>query len=68
MNAIPPKGGWSGEVGSAFEPYKAVIDVVERVNAHWWGLPERAVVPENVLQRIDEHVRRMTPILSTCAA
>jgi serine/threonine-protein kinase HipA len=47
---------------------KAVIDVVERVNAHWWGLPERGVVPENVLQRIDEHVRTMTPILSTCAA
>ncbi len=47
---------------------KAVADVVERVNAHWWGLPERAVVPENVLQRIDEHVRTMTPILSTCAA
>ncbi|PZR87017.1 MAG: toxin HipA [Stutzerimonas stutzeri] len=47
---------------------KAVVGVVERVNAHWWGLPERAVVPENVLQRIDEHVRTMTPILSTCAA
>ncbi len=47
---------------------KAVIDVVERVNEHWWGLPERAVVPENVLERIDEHVRTMTPILSTCAA
>lgn len=46
---------------------KAVIDVVERVNAHWWGLPERAVVPENVLERIDEHVKTMTPILSTCA-
>ncbi|MFC5393974.1 type II toxin-antitoxin system HipA family toxin [Bosea vestrisii] len=47
---------------------KAVIGVVERVNAHWWGLPERAVVPEKVRQRIDEHVRTMTPILSTCAA
>lgn len=47
---------------------KAVVGVVERVNAHWWGLPERAVVPENVLQRIDEHVTTMTPILSTCAA
>ncbi len=47
---------------------KAVVGVVERVNTHWWGLPERAVVPENVLQRIDEHVRTMTPILSTCAA
>ncbi|MGX5733805.1 type II toxin-antitoxin system HipA family toxin [Bosea thiooxidans] len=47
---------------------KAVVDVVERVNEHWWSLPERAVVPENVLERIDEHVRTMTPILSTCAA
>jgi serine/threonine-protein kinase HipA len=47
---------------------KAAVDVVERVNAHWWGLPERAVVPENVLERIDEHVRTMTPILRTCAA
>lgn len=46
---------------------KAVIDVVERVNAHWWGLPERAVVPEKVLERIDEHVKTMMPILSTCA-
>lgn len=46
---------------------KAVIDVVERVNAHWWGLPERSVVPENVLERIDEHVRTLTPILKTCA-
>jgi serine/threonine-protein kinase HipA len=47
---------------------KAVVDVVERVNAHWWGLPERTVVPENVLGRIDEHVRTMIPILRTCAA
>lgn len=47
---------------------KAVIDVVERVNELWWDLPERAVVPANVLGRIDEHVRTMTPILRTCAA
>ncbi len=46
---------------------KAVIDVIERVNEHWWGLPERVAVPENVLERIDEHVKEMTPILSTCA-
>lgn len=45
----------------------AVIDVVERVDACWWGLPERAFVPGNVLQRIDEHVRAMIPILTTCA-
>jgi serine/threonine-protein kinase HipA len=47
---------------------KAVVDIVERVNAKWWSLPERAVVPANVLERIDEHVRTMTPILITCGA
>lgn len=46
---------------------KAVTDIVESVNEHWWSLPERAVVPEKVLERIDEHLRVMTPILSTCA-
>ncbi|MER9138951.1 HipA domain-containing protein [Mesorhizobium sp. M0830] len=47
---------------------RAVIKVVERVNDHWWSLPERAVIPEKVLERIDEHVKTMTPILGTCAA
>jgi serine/threonine-protein kinase HipA len=46
---------------------KAVVEIVERVNARWWSLPERAVLPENVLQRIDAHVKLMTPILGTCA-
>lgn len=46
---------------------KAVIDIVERVNEYWWSLPERAVVPGKVLERIDEHLKVMTPILSTCA-
>lgn len=46
---------------------KAVIETVERVNAYWWSLPEREVVPENVLGRIDAHVKLMTPILGTCA-
>ena len=45
---------------------KTVIKVVERVNEHWWGLPERAFIPAKVLERIDEHVKTMTPILSTC--
>jgi serine/threonine-protein kinase HipA len=45
---------------------KAVVGVVARVNEHWWDLPERAVIPEKVLKRIDEHVRVMTPILGTC--
>ncbi|MER8751107.1 HipA domain-containing protein [Mesorhizobium sp. M1050] len=47
---------------------RTVIKVVERVNDHWWSLPERAVIPEKVLERIDEHVKMMTPILGTCAA
>ncbi len=46
---------------------KAVVDTVERVNEFWWSLPERKVVPEKVLERIDVHVRLMTPILGTCA-
>lgn len=46
---------------------KTVMETVERVNEHWWGLPERTVIPEKVLQRIDDHVRTMTPILMTCA-
>lgn len=46
---------------------KAVSDIVERVNQLWWLLPEREVVPEKVLERIDAHVQLMTPILSTCA-
>lgn len=45
----------------------AVTDVVSQVNGCWWELPERASLPENVLQRIDAHVKLMTPILSTCA-
>jgi serine/threonine-protein kinase HipA len=46
---------------------KAVTDIVERVNDHWWKLPERAAVPEKVLERIDRHLKTMTPILNTCA-
>ncbi|KIQ05603.1 toxin HipA [Agrobacterium tumefaciens] len=45
----------------------AVTDTVERVNELWWSLPERQVVPQKVLERVDTHVRLMTPILSTCA-
>ncbi|MGF6177232.1 hypothetical protein [Ensifer sp. 4252] len=44
---------------------KAVIDIVERVNEYWWGLPERAVVPK-VFERIGEHLKVMTPTLGTC--
>ncbi len=46
---------------------KAVVETVERVNEHWWHLPERGVIPEKVLERIDIHVKALTPILSTCA-
>lgn len=46
---------------------RAVVETVERVNATWWDLPERAVVPGKVLERIDAHVRLMTPILAGCA-
>jgi len=46
---------------------KAVIEIAGRVNEHWWDLPERAVIPEKVLERIDEHIKTMTPILMTCA-
>lgn len=46
---------------------RAVSDTVERVNELWWSLPERQVVPKKVLERVDTHVRLMTPILSICA-
>lgn len=47
---------------------KAVNEIVERVNQSWWTLPERDVIPAKVLERIDAHIRMMTPILGTCAA
>ena len=46
---------------------KAVVDTIHRVNDLWWSLPEREVVPAKVLDRIDAHVRLMTPILDKCA-
>lgn len=46
---------------------KTVIDIVERVNERWWGLPERAFISEKVLERIDEHVKTMALMLGTCA-
>ncbi|TDQ33620.1 serine/threonine-protein kinase HipA [Phyllobacterium brassicacearum] len=46
---------------------KIVVEAVELVNEHWWQLPERDVVPAKVLDRIDEHVKAMTPILSSCS-
>ena len=45
---------------------KAVVETVARVNRHWWTLPEREAVPAPVLERIDAHVKAMTPILNSC--
>ncbi|MBT9371232.1 HipA domain-containing protein [Rhizobium sp. CSW-27] len=42
---------------------KAVAETVERVDELWWSLPERAFIPERVLERIDAHVRQMMPVL-----
>ncbi len=46
---------------------KAVVETVEQVNQSWWSLPERAHIPKKVLERVDAHIRLMTPILATCA-
>lgn len=46
---------------------QAVVDTVDKVHEHWWKLPERTVVPGAVLERIDAHVKAMTPILNSCA-
>lgn len=43
-----------------------MINTVTNVNEHWWKLPERAVVPETVLERIDANVKAMRPILFSC--
>lgn len=41
----------------------AVTDVVAQVNEKWWTLPERDVVPSDVLERIDDHISTMSLIL-----
>ena len=43
---------------------KAVVETVKRIDAKWWTLPEREVVPPPVLERIDAHVKTMIPILT----
>jgi len=45
---------------------KAVVETVDQVNERWWTLPERSIVPEKVLERIDAHVEALTPILNSC--
>ncbi len=46
---------------------KAVTETVERVNQSWWSLPERAALPDRVLERVDAHIKLISPILGTCA-
>lgn len=43
----------------------AVIETVTLANEEWWRLPERKLVPAQVLERIDDHVNIMTRVLST---
>ncbi|TPJ77189.1 HipA domain-containing protein [Mesorhizobium sp. B2-6-2] len=45
----------------------AVVETVSLVNERWWQLPERKVVPAEILTSIDAHIKAMTPILNTCA-
>lgn len=45
---------------------KAVAETVEQVNSCWWSLPERGVVPRAVLERMDAHIKALTPVLNTC--
>jgi serine/threonine-protein kinase HipA len=44
-----------------------VVETVAVVNERWWQLPERDIVPATVLERIDAHVKAITPILNSCA-
>lgn len=42
----------------------AVSETLERVNASWWTLPERTLIPKRVLSRIDGHIKTMTTKMS----
>lgn len=46
---------------------KAVVETVALVNERWWQMPERGIMPVTVLERMDAHVKAMTPILNSCA-
>ncbi|MBZ9798342.1 type II toxin-antitoxin system HipA family toxin [Mesorhizobium sp. ES1-4] len=46
----------------------AVVETISLVNDRWWHLPEREVVTPKVRDRIDAHIKVMTPILNTCAS
>lgn len=60
---------WKAFANRASLPEAAVLNtVVETValaNERWWPLPERKMVPREVLTSIDRHMKIMTPILST---
>lgn len=42
---------------------QAVAETLDRVQSTWWTLPERALVPEQVSQRIGVHLNQMTQVL-----
>lgn len=42
----------------------AVSETLERVNASWWTRPERALIPQRVLSRIDGHIKTMATTMS----
>jgi serine/threonine-protein kinase HipA len=46
---------------------QTVAETLEQVQATWWNLPERALVPEVVLRRIDAHVNQMAQVLTARA-
>lgn len=46
---------------------QAVVETAALVNERWWQLPERDILPVTVLERIDAHVKAITPILNSCA-
>ena len=46
---------------------QTVAETLEQVQATWWNLPERALVPEVVLGRIDAHVNQMAQVLTARA-
>jgi serine/threonine-protein kinase HipA len=58
---------WKAFANRARLPEAAVLqaatETVERVNQAWWSLPERKVVPPRVLERIDAHIKMMTPVI-----
>ena len=46
---------------------QTVAETLEQVQATWWTLPERSLVPDLVLGRIDAHVNQMAQVLTARA-